>query len=91
MTVRLKRSLTVISYYRVILHNPKDFSDPPTFNPRWFLICRANGRYSHNTDVRDPRTAVFGFGCRICPGQYLADDALFVIILITMIRETVSV
>jgi cytochrome P450 len=30
--------------------------------------------------VRDPRTAVFGFGRRICPGQYLADDSLFAIV-----------
>jgi hypothetical protein len=27
--------------------------------------------------VRDPRTACFGFGRRICPGRFLADASLF--------------
>jgi cytochrome P450 len=27
--------------------------------------------------VRDPRTAAFGFGRRICPGRHAADASLF--------------
>jgi cytochrome P450 len=27
--------------------------------------------------VRDPRTACFGFGRRICPGRFIADTTLF--------------
>jgi cytochrome P450 len=27
--------------------------------------------------VRDPRTACFGFGRRICPGRYIAEASLF--------------
>lgn len=28
----------------------------------------------------DPRTWIFGYGRRVCPGRYLADNALFVTI-----------
>jgi cytochrome P450 len=27
--------------------------------------------------VRDPRTACFGFGRRLCPGRFIADTTLF--------------
>jgi cytochrome P450 len=30
-----------------------------------------------NPNVRDPRTAAFGFGRRICPGRFFADVSLF--------------
>lgn len=43
---------------------------------------------------RDPRKFVFGYGRRICPGRYVADNALFVTIaqVLTMIdiRKVVS-
>jgi cytochrome P450 len=28
--------------------------------------------------VRDPRTACFGFGRRVCPGRFIADATLFI-------------
>ena len=30
-----------------------------------------------NRDVRDPSVATFGFGRRICPGQYMALDSMW--------------
>ena len=30
-----------------------------------------------NRDVRDPSVAAFGFGRRICPGQYMALDSMW--------------
>jgi cytochrome P450 len=33
-----------------------------------------------NPSVRDPRTACFGFGRRVCPGRFIADTSLFIAI-----------
>jgi cytochrome P450 len=30
--------------------------------------------------VRDPRTACFGFGRRVCPGRFIADATMFIAI-----------
>ncbi|KAF8999422.1 cytochrome P450 [Cyathus striatus] len=43
-----------------------DYPNPNTFNPERFL---KDGKL--NTSVRDPRTIVFGFGRRICPGSHI--------------------
>jgi cytochrome P450 len=39
--------------------------------------------------VRDPRTACFGFGRRICPGRFFADTSLF--ITVATLLATVNV
>ena len=46
-----------------MLHDPKIYSDPETFNPGRFLDI--NG----NIPEKDPFSLVFGFGRRVCPGQ----------------------
>lgn len=33
-----------------------------------------------NPDVRDPASLVFGFGRRMCPGQYMAYDSMWIVI-----------
>jgi len=55
-----------------LLHDENDFGpDTNKFNPDRFL----NGK------VRDPSsTGVFGFGRRICPGRYMAENSLFIAI-----------
>jgi cytochrome P450 len=58
---------------RAILHDPKDYPDPETFNPSRYLTQDG----TLDPSVRDPRTACFGFGRRICPGRHLADASLF--------------
>jgi len=45
-----------------------------TFNPDRFLDSPI-----HKAE-RDPRDFIFGFGRRICPGRYIADNALFITI-----------
>ncbi|OBZ67814.1 O-methylsterigmatocystin oxidoreductase [Grifola frondosa] len=47
--------------------------DPEHFNPDRFI---KDGRFDPN--VKDPRTLIFGFGRRICPGRHLADASLFI-------------
>jgi cytochrome P450 len=62
--------------HRGILHNPEDYPNPHIFNPARYLT--PDGILDQS--VRDPRTACFGFGRRICPGRYLADASLFAMV-----------
>ncbi|KAF8810262.1 cytochrome P450 [Phlegmacium glaucopus] len=52
-----------------MLHDPKVYSNPASFNPERFL--------GPNME-RDPRDICFGFGRRICPGRVLADSSVFI-------------
>ncbi|OTA95517.1 hypothetical protein M434DRAFT_393743 [Hypoxylon sp. CO27-5] len=52
-------------------HDPDVYHDPMTFKPERFLAIE--GREPEP----DPHMFVFGFGRRICPGRYLADNALY--------------
>ncbi|KAJ7768968.1 cytochrome P450, partial [Mycena metata] len=54
-------------------------SNPFTFNPDRFLSPSEDSKLNP-----DPRRYNFGFGRRVCPGQYLADDALFIAIVTTL-------
>ena len=49
-----------------------------TFNPDRFLDTP-----THKAEV-DPRNFIFGYGRRICPGRYVADNALFITIAQTL-------
>lgn len=56
-----------------MLHDPEVYPDPFTFNPN---------RYRIDSDIdfiqEDPRKFAFGFGRRICVGQYFADDTIWI-------------
>ncbi|KAK7678456.1 hypothetical protein QCA50_018516 [Cerrena zonata] len=58
-----------------MLNNPEDYPEPEVFNPGRFL---KDGRL--NPAVRDPLTLAFGFGRRVCPGRYLSNGSLFMMI-----------
>jgi cytochrome P450 len=66
---RLGQTLMVT---RAILRDETKYPDPDTFNPARFLT--PDGKL--NRDVPDP-VQVFGYGRRICPGRYFAEDILF--------------
>jgi hypothetical protein len=53
-------------------HNPEVYPEPMEFRPERFL----NGTQSEP----DPRAWIFGYGRRICPGRFLADNTLFITI-----------
>lgn len=59
---------------RWFTHDPSVYPDPMTFNPDRFLETP-----THKPEP-DPRNFIFGYGRRICPGRYVADNALFITI-----------
>jgi len=59
-------------------HDPAVYPDPMSFRPERFLDTP-----THKAEL-DPRNFIFGFGRRICPGRYVADNALFITIAQTL-------
>lgn len=57
-----------------ILHDPEAYPEPEKFKPERYLKKGADGEWVWDSTVRDPRVACFGFGRRICPGRWLADN-----------------
>lgn len=55
-------------------HDPSVYQDPMAFRPERYLTTE-----KHVAEP-DPRTVTFGFGRRVCPGRYVADNALFITI-----------
>lgn len=55
------------------MHNAEDYPEPEAFKPERYLT--ADGKI--DPSVRDPRTACFGYGRRVCPGRHIADASLF--------------
>ncbi|KAF1813984.1 cytochrome P450 [Eremomyces bilateralis CBS 781.70] len=55
-------------------HDPSVYRSPMTFFPERFLDTP-----THKAEP-DPRTWTFGYGRRVCPGRYIADNALFLTI-----------
>jgi cytochrome P450 len=57
--------------FRWFTHDPTVYPEPMEFRPE---------RYMGNDPAPDPRIYTFGFGRRVCPGRYVADNALFITI-----------
>jgi cytochrome P450 len=55
-------------------HDPATYHKPMEFRPERFINTP-----THVAEP-DPRTWTFGFGRRVCPGRYVADNALFIMI-----------
>ncbi|KAI0659943.1 cytochrome P450 [Cubamyces menziesii] len=69
----IPKGATVMANVWGILHDPEHYSNPETFDPGRFL---KDGKL--NEDVLDPATVMYGFGRRVCPGRYFADNSLFI-------------
>ncbi|KAJ3563987.1 hypothetical protein NP233_g8587 [Leucocoprinus birnbaumii] len=58
-----------------ILQDPTVYKDPERFIPERFM---KDGELDPN--VQDPSVAVFGFGRRICPGRFMGDSTIFIVV-----------
>ncbi|KAL0958419.1 hypothetical protein HGRIS_000559 [Hohenbuehelia grisea] len=71
----IPKDSTIIANLWSMLHDEEMYPNPSEFNPDRFL---KNGKL--NPAVRDPATIAFGFGRRICPGRYMAEDSVWIAI-----------
>ncbi|KAI0730578.1 cytochrome P450 [Earliella scabrosa] len=62
-------------------HDPERFEDPDAFRPERFYDP-AHGRDASflEESKKQVRSIVFGFGRRVCPGRFLADDWLWLML-----------
>ncbi|KAJ5680247.1 Cytochrome P450 E-class group I [Penicillium majusculum] len=72
---RIPKGAVLIPNIWSFAHDPEIYNEPMNFNPGRFLQ-RGDGV----APECDPKKFVFGFGRRICPGRFLADTSLFLII-----------
>lgn len=54
------------------MRNPEDYPEPDEFKPDRFLKRSADGEYVYDDAVRDPRSAVFGFGRRLVAVRHVS-------------------
>ncbi|TBU62200.1 cytochrome P450 [Dichomitus squalens] len=71
----IPKQTTVFVNAWAILNNPEEYPVPDNFVPDRFL---RDGK--PNLSIRDPATVAFGFGRRICPGRYFADETMFIFV-----------
>lgn len=62
------------------LHDPKTYANPSIYDPE---------RYLEPRNEPDP-THAFGYGRRLCPGRFIAQDSLFIAISRTLAVFTIS-
>src|SRR5580704_17810981 len=79
---------------RAINHSPEYYPNPHAFDPRCFL-CTPSKEYSHSKPFPSEKSSPsFGWGRRICPGEHLAKNSVFIsiakICLGTTIRKHIS-
>lgn len=73
---RIPADSIIIANIWAMTHDENEYPDPFAFRPERFLTKEG----ALDRTVRDPRTLVFGFGRRICPGMHLGTSLLWIII-----------
>lgn len=72
---RIPKGAIIMPAVYWFLHDPSVYANPDVFDPDRFLSPR---------NEPDPTTEAFGFGRRICPGRFFADQGLFLNIAMTL-------
>ncbi|KAG8941532.1 hypothetical protein FRC00_012316, partial [Tulasnella sp. 408] len=68
----IPKGTTIITNLWKLSRDPTIYEDPSTFNPERFL---------NNPNILDPRDFIFGFGRRVCPGNYLAYQMTWIFVV----------
>ncbi|EUC31172.1 hypothetical protein COCCADRAFT_101997 [Bipolaris zeicola 26-R-13] len=66
---RIPKGAYLIASVWWLLNDPQTYSNPSSFDPERFLAPR---------NEPDPTDANFGFGRRVCPGRFVADQTVFI-------------
>ncbi|KAJ2979556.1 hypothetical protein NQ176_g3177 [Zarea fungicola] len=69
---RIPKGSYIMAANRSLLHDPKEHYNPSLFDPSRFLPPR--------NETNDSIKFVFGFGRRVCPGEHIAQQTLFLTI-----------
>ncbi|KAJ7750432.1 cytochrome P450 [Mycena maculata] len=81
----IPKDAIVIGNVWSILRDPVAYPEPDQFKPERFL---KDGQL--DPQVRDPSTAAFGFGRRICPGRYFSDASLYIVVASVLTAFTIE-
>ncbi|RGP80072.1 o-methylsterigmatocystin oxidoreductase [Fusarium longipes] len=65
---RIPKGTYLIPSTWALLHDPEVYPEPSAFEPERYIAPR---------NEPDPSDYAFGYGRRICPGRYLAEDSVF--------------
>jgi len=82
---RLPAGSIVLANAWSILHNEVTYPDPFSFKPERFM---KDGKL--NPNVKDPVTAAFGFGRRICPGRHMAQSSVWIAVASLLAAFTIT-
>lgn len=81
---RIPKKSWVMANVWAMLHDEEEYPDGNRFSPERFLSPNA-----HATP-RDPRTLVYGFGRRACPGSHFANSLFYLIVARMLTLFTIS-
>jgi cytochrome P450 len=66
--MHIPKGATILPAVWWFLHDPEVHADPGLFDP---------GRFLEPRNEPDPQTELFGYGRRICPGRFFADNSIY--------------
>jgi cytochrome P450 len=75
---RIPKGAIIVANTWWFTHDPAVYPDPMVFRPERFIDTP-----KHKAEP-DPRNLIFGYGRRVCPGRYVADNAVFITIAQTL-------
>lgn len=70
--MHIPKGASLIAAVWWFLHDPEVYLNPESFDPDRFLEPR---------NEPDPKTETFGYGRRICPGRFFADNSIYLSIV----------